>query len=594
MDAAPPAARFDVYVPPELHEALTQGGLIEPRVSREEALQVTAVLRGRNLIAGTLGSLPVVTIAPDKEVVPGTYLLGGNINPDLPNPVTMAFTFEDLMFESVAWWRVTKFGWHQYPTEAERVEPNRVSVHPNGKVYIDGKPIGSDKEVIRFDSPNPPLLKHAARAIRTHAKLDRTAGVYADDPLPQGMMTPAEDVDPGDDDDIEAMLDKWEVDRRRRSTAYVGAALKYQALSWSPEQLQLGDARKTAVLEIARAMGIDPEDLGVSTTSRTYQNSEQRRIDLLDFTLGTYVAAVQERLSMRDVLPRGYRAKIKFEGFLRSDTKTRMETYKVGLEVGAYDRDEIRELEDKPKLPPPKPGTAPVSVVPPNGTANGTLPPGARVTNARVHVRDNGDASKIGAAMGATFDDGSARLSFDDPEANATFRVNEAKRTISGLIVPWGKIAMSGGARWKFAEGSLRWGDASRIKLNLGHIRDLSVGYAAALRNTSHGIDATFKVARVGEGDKALILAADKAWDGLSIEIVFEDEFGDDWQPDPADESTRLVRQAKLTAVALTPEPAFDDARVAAVAAHKERSTTGARQQHQERPPRVVVRTRHG
>jgi hypothetical protein len=53
---------------------------------------------------------------------------------------------------------------------------------------------------------------------------------------------------------------------------------------------------------------------------------------------------------MRDVLPRGYEAKVNFDGFLRSDTKTRMETYKIGSEVGAYTDDEIRELEDRPPL----------------------------------------------------------------------------------------------------------------------------------------------------------------------------------------------------------------------------------------------------
>ena len=192
-------------------------------------------------------------------------------------------------------------------------------------------------------------------------------------------------------------------------------------------------------------------------------------------------------------------------------------------------------------------------------------------------------------------------LSFDDPEAYASFRVNEAKRTISGMVVPWGKIAMSGGHRWRFAENSLRWTDASRVKLNLGHDRSQSVGYAAGMRNTSAGLDVTFKIAAVPEGDRAIALAAGKAWDGLSIEIDFEDEFGDDWQNDPRDETTRLVRQAKLMHVALTPAPAFDDARVAAVAAsnhQQERTNHGWKSQHPptgrsgREVPRVRVRTR--
>jgi len=363
-----PSASFEVDIPPELMEAITAGGVIAPRVSRTEALQVPAVLRSRNLIAGTLGSLPVVTVDPKKNEVEGTYLLGGNIDPDVPNSVTMAHTVEDLLFEGIAWWRITRFGWQEYPVQARWVSASMVSVQPvtgltrsqsrtspdhpfdvDGTVYIDGLPV-PDREVIRFDSPNPPLLRHAGRAIRTALKLDTAAALYSDDPLPLAVFTPKEGVDPGDEADVQAMLDGWEDARRRRATGYVGAALDYNAVGWSPEQLQLADARQHAVLEIARAAGIDPEDLGVSTTSRTYQNSEQRRRDLLDFTLGVYVSALQDRLSMRDILPRGYQAKIKFDGFLRSDTKTRMETYEIGKRVGAYTDDEIRDLEDRPRL----------------------------------------------------------------------------------------------------------------------------------------------------------------------------------------------------------------------------------------------------
>src|SRR5439155_26774057 len=64
-----------------------------------------------------------------------------------------------------------------------------------------------------------------------------------------------------------------------------------------------------------------------------------------------YMAAVEQRLSMRDILPRGYQAKVNLDGFLRADTMTRMQAYKIGLEVNAYTEDEIRELEDRPPIP---------------------------------------------------------------------------------------------------------------------------------------------------------------------------------------------------------------------------------------------------
>jgi hypothetical protein len=347
-----------------MREAMTAGGTIAPRIPRREALQVPAVLRSRNLIAGTLARLPIHLRNKEREIqTPAPFL--DQIDPDIPNVVTFAETYEDLLFEGISWWKILAFDWRGYPVQAAHIHPDRVfvsgmvlpTVNGNGamaptssKVYIDGLQVPDD-QVIRFDSPNPALLVHAARAIRTCLTLDSTAARYASDPLPLGYFTPRDGSRPREDEDlIETLLTKWEIARNRRVWGYIGGAWEAKTLQFNAEQIQLSEQRQHAVLEIARAAGIDPEDLGVSTTSRTYQNSEQRRQDLIDFTFAPYVAAIEQRLSMGDVTPRGYEVKVNFDGFLRSDTKSRMEAYKIGVEVGAYTQDEIRELEDRPAI----------------------------------------------------------------------------------------------------------------------------------------------------------------------------------------------------------------------------------------------------
>lgn len=358
-----PEVKFEVYVPPEMQQGMTAAGTIAPRISRAQALQVPAVMRARNLIAGVPSRLPVRVCDKDhKETDPTNFL--PQIDPDIPNVVTFAETYEDLLFEGVSWWKITAFGYRQFPMNAQHIGVDRVHVTNNvfpingsyppqtpGQVYIDGQPVRDD-QVIRFDSPNPPLLVHAAKAIRTCLNLDTTASNYAENPVPLGAFRPKEGIKPKEDkESIRALLDEWESARKHRVWAYIGAAWDMEEFQFNAEQIQLAEQRQHAVLEIARACGIDPEDLGVSTTSRTYQNSEQRRQDFIDFTLAPYVAAVEQRLSMNDVLPRGYYAKVNFDAFLRADTKTRMETYKIGEDVGAYTEEEIRALEDRPPLP---------------------------------------------------------------------------------------------------------------------------------------------------------------------------------------------------------------------------------------------------
>jgi HK97 family phage prohead protease len=563
LTAGRPAARFSVYVPPEMREALSGGGMIAPRVSREMALQVPAVQRARTLICGSLGTLPIRVFGPDRREVAGVTYLAPQPDPELAQSVTMARTYEDLLFEAESWWQVTKFGWHSFPVEAQHVEYGRVAVHSD-QVYIDGRPV-DQSTLIRFDSPNPPLLVHAARAIRTCLLLDQAAALYARDPQPLGYFSPADGADSIDDDDVGELLDDWNDQRSKNAWAYLPASLKANTLGWNPEQLQLADQRQHAVLEIARAAGLEAEDLGVSTTSRTYANREQRNQDRINFTLGAFTCAVQERLTMRDVLPRGYVTRIDYAGFLRGDTLTRMQAYEIGERVGAYVPDEVRELEDKPPLTAAQQAArAPQPVPEPAAPAVPGQPDGAQQERKEGPVAGTQRFSAEQAV----------RVQFEAPSAQ-DFQVDTSRRTITGLLLPWGKVANNGFAKWRFTEESVSWSEVNRIKLNLDHDSSSAslVGVATRLQSGSRGLMGTFKVGRGPEGDRALEKAEDGILDGFSVEVDFEDF--DSWQPDPTDESVRLVRQSTLRGVALTGTPAFDDARLTSVKASRDSNQKG-------------------
>jgi phage head maturation protease len=275
------------------------------------------------------------------------------------------------------------------------------------------------------------------------------------------------------------------------------------------------------------------------------------------------VTTMQERLSMRDVVPRGYMARVKLTGFLRSDASTRMTTYKVGREVGAWTTDEIREDEGKPALTP-----AQRAQVDKERTSS-VGPPSTQ----EPEMADD--------RAGAQFaEDEPVVVTFDDEEAYEAFSVDFEKRTISGLLVPWGKVAWSGFNKWKFQENSLRWSTAARVKLNLHHDRSRIIAYGKRFASTSRGLEGSFGVGSDIESMQALTKAKDRLLDGFSIEVDFDENFGDDWQPDPSDETIRLVRQAALLGAALTGNPAFDDARVAAVAASRNQEHVDDNQGH--------------
>jgi HK97 family phage prohead protease/HK97 family phage major capsid protein len=542
---APGRRGFTVDIPPELSGYWTSASGVQ-RVSRAEALSVPAVLRARNLIAGGLGVLPLHLVDPQRRTVPSSLL--DQPEAAVPRSVTMTMAFEDLLLEGVAWWRIRKFAWTGYPETVERVEPSRVAVTPNGQVHVDGVHV-PDAELIRFDSPNPGLLTVAARAIRTCLLLDQAAARYAAEPMPSGYFAPADGADPADDTEIQAILDDWGVARNTRATGYIPASLKYNTVQWSPEQLQLADARQHAVLEIARAAGVSPEDLGVSTTSRSYSNLEMDQQRFVTETLQLPGQAVADRLSMGDVTPRGYRVRVEYGGRLRTDTAGRYAAYAVGLDVGALAPDEIRELEDKPTLtagqrPKPAPAPIPAQEAP------------VMQQNARpAPTHRNGP---IGF-------DADATSTFDFP-AGTQFQVDQGARTITGLAAPYGPTAYNKGAEWRFHKGSLKWTKSAvnRVKLLRDHDHKQPIGVAVRLTDTDAGLEASFKVARGAEGDRALELAEDGVLDGLSVGVEFAP---DGWSVDA--DGVRDVSNAALTEISLTAMPGYTDARLTSVKASR-------------------------
>ena len=164
------------------------------------------------------------------------------------------------------------------------------------------------------------------------------------------------------------------------------------------------------------------------------------------------------------------------------------------------------------------------------------------------------------------------RVGFALPEGDAQFAADGERRVVSGMLIPWNRVAYSIGALWQFSPGSLHWSSESRVKLDRDHQRGTEFGRATRLVSNEQGLHGTFKVAKTPGGDMALALAQDGVYDGLSVDVTFDGE-GDGWSPHPDDERINVVHSATLRKVALTAMPAYDDARVVAVAARRAENT---------------------
>jgi len=544
------------------------------RIDRARALTVPAVLRGRNLIC-SISTLPLQQVGPDNTVTRNPLL--EQLDANVPNTVTMAQTVEDLLFEGVAWWRVVAVDAIGRPTFVRRYDPGTVSMNapsdytegylpsdlpsrPYGNViWMAGEPVPF-RRVIRFDSPNPGFLVAAGPTISRALTLDFAADMYATQRRMRGFFTPKEGADPADDDAISDMLNDWATAREERLDGYVPHALDYnQVQDPTPAELQIIMQQQRVDLQLANAMGIDPEDLGINTTSRTYQNAVDRRKDRINDVLSPYMQAITDRLTMPDVTPRGQRVRFFLDEYLRADPKTRAEVDQAYVAMGALGADEARAaslgLPPRPTLRPP------------------ARPTDAAVLAPRRVPSRTGEPMELEAAAGppaATFDRAADLVFETDVDAQLAVDATGERRTVTGLIVPWGAVARSAGRRFRFRRGTVKWSSTNRVKLLRDHVNSSAVGRATRLWEDETGLWGTFKVARGAAGDDALALAADGVLDGLSFGIDFRDED----LVRAADDSTVVEpRQAAMREVSLTAVPAFDDSRLTSVRASRDGGT---------------------
>ncbi|HTW15140.1 MAG TPA: phage portal protein [Nocardioides sp.] len=332
-----------LYATPTLDDYIFRTG----RISRADALRVPAVKRARDIIC-SLGQFPLSFVDPyGKPAANFTPNLLQQPERGVVPSITWARVLEDLLLDGRSWLRTTEVGWHNRPVHAHKLDAETVTVQPKIVVYPGQGSATVWPEVaglIRIDSPNPGLLD-ASPAIRACIALQRATLKHVDGIPPSEHFTSSDpEVDAfGSEEEIQEFLERYEETKRRRVAAYFPNAVKHNITGWDPQKLQLVEANEFAITEIARLTGIDPEDLSVPTTSRTYFNAQDRRRARTEDVLGPYQVAIEGRMSADDVCPYGYTAAFDLSAYERLDDLSAAHTDSVLVSAKILDPAEARE-----------------------------------------------------------------------------------------------------------------------------------------------------------------------------------------------------------------------------------------------------------
>lgn len=291
-------------------------------VTRELAMTVPGIRRGRALIAGTAGTLDLVATrdrAGVREQVTRSLLTQ-------PDPATtpayaLTWTVDDMLFRGVSWWRVLSRDSEGYPAHAERIEPARIFVDQvERRVYVDNVHV-PDRDLIRFDGPDEGVLSYGGPTIRLALALARAGQRVADDDWSGLALRLAEGAPELSDDQITALLNAWEDARRRRTTAFLNRAVDPHNVGVNAKDRELTDLSQLVASELARLMNLPASRIGAPQGSgMTYANTEADRRDLVDTTLRQYLTPITQRLSMPDVTPGGTTVAFDLAAYVRGDT----------------------------------------------------------------------------------------------------------------------------------------------------------------------------------------------------------------------------------------------------------------------------------
>ncbi len=292
-------------------------------VTRDAAMGIPAMRRGRQIIAGTLGTLPLRAMRRDTvgQLVPvergATVSFLETLDPDATPQWTLTWTLDDLLFQGIAWWLITSRDSDGWPLTGRRV----TNVQVRGRaVWVDGQE-ANPEDVKRFDGPDRGVLHEGREALRTCLLLEQAAKRNATGLPPMDILSPVEGAPTLTTEEVRALLDEWRELRLENGTGWLNRSLEHHVVGFDARASQLVEARQHQAVEIARLLNLDAQELNApAATGMTYTNTEAKRRDLLDVSLAPYMTALTQRLSMPDITPRRQLVQLDVTGFLRGTT----------------------------------------------------------------------------------------------------------------------------------------------------------------------------------------------------------------------------------------------------------------------------------
>lgn len=322
------------------------------RLSRHDAMSVPSVARARNLICGTVASIPLeyYKTSTGEVIAPPRWIK--QLSKSQPSFVTLTWIVDSLLFYGVAYLLVTeRYAEDGRPSAMEWVANTRVTFTTdlNGmfvtQYYVDAAPVDMN-DIITIQGFDEGVLERGSRTIQAAIDVDRAAALNSAQPQAAGFIkNSGADLPPNE---VQGLLAAWKRSRQNNSTAYLTSTLDYQPVSFSPKDMMYNEAVQNLSTQIARTMNVPAYYLSADqNTTMTYANVQDERKQFYALSIEPYVQAVQARLSMDDISTSGHEVRFAvFDSFLKSDPLVELQVIEKLLTLGLISTEQAMEMTD--------------------------------------------------------------------------------------------------------------------------------------------------------------------------------------------------------------------------------------------------------
>lgn len=276
-------------------------------ITRATAMAVPAVAKARHLLCSTIAQQPLLQMTDDTPD-PNQPLWMQRTDGDLSPWHRMVWTVDDCLFYGWSLWAVNRGA----PSDGSpllataRVPYERWSLDTEGFITVDDQRVLAGQCVL-IPGPHGGLVNDSATIIRLAADNIQAAANAARNPNPNVNLHYT-----GDDPDYDptALIQIW-ADARRGLNGGVGFTNKWVEADVMGSHLDklLIEGRNADAVDVARASGLPAGMLDATSAgaSLTYETTEGRNQQLLDYGTRFYMDAISSRLSQDDCVPRGHR-----------------------------------------------------------------------------------------------------------------------------------------------------------------------------------------------------------------------------------------------------------------------------------------------